>query len=176
MERVGLYPGTFDPIHNGHIDIIERAVGLVDRLIIAVAINEEKKPLFPLEDRIQMVEAETAAFDGSNGQGRVEIRPFSNLVTEFADEAGAHVIVRGLRAVTDFDYEFQMAGMNSKLNPNVETLFLMADASHQAIASRLIREIAKMGGDVRQFVPDAVARRLGARYSELGVKSARAAR
>jgi pantetheine-phosphate adenylyltransferase len=153
--RVGLYPGTFDPITNGHLDIIGRAVKLVDRLVIGVARNDEKGPLFTTDQRVEMVRAEVAGFGD-----RVEVRPFSSLLMHFAEELDATVIVRGLRAVADFEYEFQMTAMNQRLNADIETVFLMADPRHQAIASRLVKEIARLGGDIGSFVSPAVAARV----------------
>ena len=164
MERVGVYPGTFDPIHNGHIDIIQRGARLVDRLLIAVAINENKNPLFALDERVEMIRHETDKFSGK-GVATVEIVPFQNLITEFAVEHKAQVIVRGLRSGVDFDYEYQMAGMNSRMRPEVETVFLMAEASHQAISSTLIREIAKMQGNVSGFTPDNVGDKLKKKFT-----------
>jgi pantetheine-phosphate adenylyltransferase len=160
-QRVGLYPGTFDPITNGHIDIIERASKLVDKLVIGVAINRDKGPLFSLPERVEMVERETARFTADL---EIVVRPFDTLLMKFAEEVGAQVIVRGLRAVSDFEYEFQMVGMNQKLNPDIETVFLMADPTCQAIASRLVKEIARLKGEVSQFVPADVERRLKAKY------------
>jgi len=153
--RIGLYPGTFDPLTLGHVDIITRAAALVDRLVIGVAINRDKGPLFTLEERVAMIEAETAALAARTG---VEILayPFENLLIDCAEEVGAQVIIRGLRAVADFEYEFQMVGMNRALNDRIETVFLMAEARHQAIASKLVKEIARLGGDVSRFVPPAV--------------------
>jgi pantetheine-phosphate adenylyltransferase len=156
-RRVGLYPGTFDPITNGHLDIIERAAKLVDTLIIGVAINRDKGPLFSLEERVTMVREETQRFQQLM---TIDVRPFDTLLMKFAEEVGAHVIVRGLRAVSDFEYEFQMVGMNQKLNPDIETVFLMADPTCQAIASRLVKEIARLKGEVGQFVPAAVELKL----------------
>ncbi len=150
--RIGLYPGTFDPITNGHTDIIGRAVKLVDRLVIGVARNDDKGPLFTTDQRVEMVRAEVARFGPS-----VEVRPFSSLLMHFAEELDATVIVRGLRAVADFEYEFQMTAMNQRLNADIETVFLMADPRHQAIASRLVKEIARLGGDIGSFVSPAVA-------------------
>ena len=152
MERVGLYPGTFDPITNGHLDIIGRGLKLVDRLIVGVAINEAKNPLFSLEERVAMVEREAGRFKGAN-LGTLEVRPFTGLLMHFCEEIGAGVIVRGLRAVSDFEYEFQMTAMNEQLNSEVETVFLMADVQHQAVASRLVKEIASLGGNIEKFVP-----------------------
>ena len=153
--RIGLYPGTFDPLTIGHMDIITRAAALVDRLVIGVAINRDKGPLFSLEERVAMIEAETAALAARTG---VEIvaHPFENLLIDCAEEVGAQVIVRGLRAVADFEYEFQMVGMNRILDNSIETVFLMAEAEHQAIASKLVKEIARLGGDVSKFVTPAV--------------------
>ena len=161
--RVGLYPGTFDPVTLGHIDIITRATALVDRLVIGVAINRDKGPLFPLEERVAMIEAECAKISAASG---VEIVawPFENLLIDCANDVGATIIVRGLRAVADFEYEFQMVGMNRKLDASIETVFLMAGAEHQAIASRLVKEIARLGGDVSKFVPPAVREALYDRF------------
>lgn len=156
-QRVGLYPGTFDPITNGHLDIIGRAVKLVDKLVIGVAINRDKGPLFTLEERVAMVESESAVF---SALAEIEVVPFENLLMHFAEQIGASVIIRGLRAVSDFEYEFQMVGMNQKLNPDIETVFLMADPHHQAVASRLVKEIARLNGDISSFVTDDVERAL----------------
>ncbi|WBU55627.1 pantetheine-phosphate adenylyltransferase [Paracoccus sediminicola] len=153
--RTGLYPGTFDPITLGHIDIIERAMALVDRLVIGVAINRDKGPLFDLEDRVAMVERECAAITRVTG-GEITVHPFENLLIDCARDVGASVIVRGLRAVADFEYEFQMVGMNRVLDDEIETVFLMADAQRQSIASKLVKEIARLGGDVSNFVTPSV--------------------
>ncbi len=162
--RIGLYPGTFDPITLGHIDIIQRALALVDRLVIGVAINRDKSPLFPLEARVAMVEAECARITRECG-GEIVVHPFENLLIDAARDVGAQVIVRGLRAVADFEYEFQMVGMNRAMDSTVETVFLMADARRQAIASKLVKEIARLGGDISRFVTpevkDALLRRFG---------------
>jgi pantetheine-phosphate adenylyltransferase len=149
--RVALYPGTFDPIHNGHVDIIGRAARLVDRLVIGVAINTGKGPLFSLPDRVAIVQAECHEIARRTGT-IIEVMPFQGLLVAFAQQIGATMIVRGLRAVTDFDYEFQMAGMNYRLSSDVETVFLMASEHHQFIASRFVKEIALMGGDISSFV------------------------
>ena len=149
--RIGLYPGTFDPITLGHIDIIQRAMALVDRLVIGVAINRDKGPMFTLEERVAMVEAECAAIIAKTG-GEIVVLPFENLLIDCAKDVGASVIVRGLRAVADFEYEFQMVGMNRALDASIETVFMMADARRQAIASKLVKEIARLGGDVSKFV------------------------
>lgn len=162
MTRTALYPGTFDPLTNGHIDIIGRAVKMVDRLVIGVAINADKGPLFPLEERVEMVRAECRGLGAST---QIEVRPFDSLLMHFAEEVGAQIIIRGLRAVSDFEYEFQMVGMNQRLNPDIETVFLMADPRHQAIASRLVKEIARLGGDIAAFVPPAVEAKLKERFA-----------
>ena len=147
---IGIYPGTFDPITNGHTDVIQRAGRMLDKLVVGVAINVGKGPLFSLEERLEMVRVEAAAM-GEVGT-RIEVRGFDNLLVDFAKENNASVIIRGLRAVSDFDYEFQMASMNAKLAPDVETVCLMASDRHQFIASRLVKEIAILDGDVAQFV------------------------
>ena len=162
--RIGLYPGTFDPVTLGHIDIIERAMALVDRLVIGVAINRDKGPMFSLEERVAMIEAECAAISAKTG-GEIVVHPFENLLINCARDVGAGVIIRGLRAVADFEYEFQMVGMNRALDASVETVFLMADARRQAIASKLVKEIARLGGDVSKFVTAPVAAALKARFA-----------
>ena len=161
--RIGLYPGTFDPVTNGHMDIIGRAIKLVDRLVIGVAQNDDKGPLFSTAERVEMLKAEVARFDAD-----IEVRPFSSLLMHFAEEVDANVIVRGLRAVADFEYEFQMTAMNQRLNQNIETVFLMADPRHQAIASRLVKEIARLDGAIDSFVSPAVAERVRAKVKGLG--------
>ncbi|MCI5044012.1 MAG: pantetheine-phosphate adenylyltransferase [Aquisalinus sp.] len=162
-ERTGLYPGTFDPLTNGHLDIISRALKLVDTLYIGVAINRDKGPLFSLEERVEMVEAETKALsDGSSSV--IKVVPFDTLLMSFAEELKADIIIRGLRAVADFEYEFQMVGMNSFLNDEIETVFLMADPHHQAIASKLVKEIARLKGDISSFVPSDIARKLNEKF------------
>ena len=162
--RIGLYPGTFDPITLGHLDIIERATRLVDRLVIGVAINRDKGPLFSLEERVAMIEAECAKLQTD---AEIVAHPFENLLIDCARDVGAGIVIRGLRAVADFEYEFQMVGMNRQLDDTIETVFLMADAEHQAIASKLVKEIARLGGDVSSFVTpavkDALAQKLGTR-------------
>lgn len=150
--RIGLYPGTFDPITLGHLDIIRRAMPLVDRLVIGVAINRDKGPLFDLDERVAMVEAECRKIT-RDCDGEILVHPFENLLIDAARDVGAQVIVRGLRAVADFEYEFQMVGMNRAMDATIETVFLMADARSQAIASKLVKEIGRLGGDVSRFVP-----------------------
>ncbi|HEY2660983.1 MAG TPA: pantetheine-phosphate adenylyltransferase [Caulobacteraceae bacterium] len=157
MARVGLYPGTFDPVTNGHLDIIGRAVKLVDKLVIGVAINRDKGPMFSLEERVAIIQEETAHL---SRHAEIVVEPFENLLMQFAERVGASMIVRGLRAVADFEYEFQMTAMNQQLNREIETVFLMADPRHQAIASRLVKEIAKLNGDITPFVPKGVAKRM----------------
>lgn len=156
--RIGLYPGTFDPVTNGHTDIIARAAKLVDRVVIGVAKNDDKGPLFTTEERVEMLREAV-----SHIPGEIVVQPFSTLLMHFAEELHANVIIRGLRAVADFEYEFQMVGMNRALDASVETVFLMADAHHQAIASRLVKEIARLGGDVSRFVPARVTKALAER-------------
>ncbi|GBF57084.1 phosphopantetheine adenylyltransferase [Candidatus Phycosocius bacilliformis] len=159
--RVGLYPGTFDPITLGHLDVVGRAIKLFDKLVIGVAINRDKGPLFTLEERVAMVVKDTAQFAH---YGEIEVRPMEGLLISFAEQVGASCIVRGLRAVSDFEYEFQMVGMNQKLNPEIETVFYMADVQHQAIASRLVKEIARLGGDVTPFVSANVVQALKEKF------------
>jgi pantetheine-phosphate adenylyltransferase len=159
-ERIGVYPGTFDPITLGHLDIIRRATSLVDRLVIGVTTNPSKEPMFTVEQRLEMVRRETVGI-----AGKVEVVDFDSLLMDFAEREGATVIIRGLRAAGDFEYEFQMAGMNQQLNSRIETVFLMAAVSLQPIASRLVKEIARYGGSIDKFVTPAVvadvARQLG---------------
>ena len=157
--RIGLYPGTFDPITLGHIDIIRRASLLVDRLVIGVAINRDKSPLFTLEERVEMLEKDCADLSEQTGT-EIIVHPFENLLINCAHDVGAQVIVRGLRAVADFEYEFQMVGMNRSLDNSIETVFLMAEAKHQAIASKLVKEIARLDGDISKFVTPHVVNRL----------------
>ena len=165
--RTGVYPGTFDPITLGHMDIIRRAAHLVDRLVIGVTTNPSKSPMFSVEERLAMVERETAAVtDGAT----LSVVAFDSLLMDFAEAQGASMIVRGLRAVADFEYEFQMAGMNQQLNDEIETVFLMAGVSLQPIASKLVKEIALYGGDIGNFVTPAVARDVRQRVNRMGRK------
>jgi pantetheine-phosphate adenylyltransferase len=156
VKRIGLYPGTFDPVTLGHIDIIKRAVKLVDHLVIGVANNPSKTQAFTIEERIAMLRGETAPLAG-DGRATIAVETFDTLLIHFAKKIGARVIIRGLRAVSDFEYEFQMVAMNQRLDPDVETVFLMADPRHQAIASRLVKEIAALGGDIAAFTTPAGA-------------------
>jgi len=165
MHRIGVYPGTFDPVTLGHMDIIRRGAKLVDRLVIGLSTNPSKTPMFTIEERLAMIRREV---DGLDGQ--ISVVTFDSLLMDFAEREGAAVIVRGLRAVADFEYEYQMAGMNQQLNNRVETIFLMADVALQPIASRLVKEIALYGGDIRKFVPPAVAIEMTARVERIGRK------
>ncbi|MFA7440776.1 MAG: pantetheine-phosphate adenylyltransferase [Sphingomonadaceae bacterium] len=161
-ERVAVYPGTFDPITLGHMDVIRRAARLVDRLVIGVATNPSKSPLFTLDERLEQVRREVEHVTNA------EVVAFDALLMHFAEQQGASMIVRGLRAVSDFDYEFQMTGMNQQLNPRIETVFLMADVALQPIASRLVKEIASYGGKIDRFVTPTIAREIEARIAERG--------
>ncbi len=161
--RIGVYPGTFDPITLGHMDIIRRGAKLVDRLVVGVTTNPSKSPMFSVAERMAMVEREVAAVGGE-----IRVVAFDALLMDFAEREGAKVIVRGLRAVADFEYEYQMAGMNQQINPRVETVFLMADVSLQPIASRLVKEIAMYGGEIGKFVPPIVRDEVVARVGEIG--------
>ena len=158
-----VYPGSFDPITLGHLDIIERATHLVDHLTVGVATNEGKGPLFTVEERVLMVQEAIAGLD-TNGVP-IEVVPFDGLLIHFAREVGASVIIRGLRAVSDFEYEIQMANMNARMEPNIETIFLMASDRHQFIASSLVKDIARLGGDTSQFVSKRVFQRLKNKFS-----------
>lgn len=171
--RVGLYPGTFDPLTLGHADIIRRACALVDRLVIGVAVNRDKGPLFSLDERVEMIAQHADELSRDTG-AEIVVHPFENLLIDCANDVGAGVIIRGLRAVSDFEYEFQMVGMNRVLDDTVETVFLMAEAQHQAIASRLVKEIARLDGDVSNFVSADVERALLAKLGKQVSKPARA--
>jgi pantetheine-phosphate adenylyltransferase len=164
-KRIGLYAGTFDPLTLGHMDIVGRAVKLVDELVIGVAINRDKGPLFSLEERVAMVSEEMKAIEKKNGVA-IRVTPFESLLMHFAESVKADIIIRGLRAVSDFEYEFQMVGMNRTLNHEIETVFLMADARYQSIASRLVKEIARLGGDISSFVPPKVGAALKAKFKQ----------
>lgn len=164
-KRIGVYPGTFDPVTLGHMDIIRRGAKLVDRLVIGVTTNPSKSPMFSLEERLAMVRRECADIDTE-----IEVVAFDSLLMDFADRQGAQIIIRGLRAVADFEYEYQMAGMNQQINAHVETVFLMADVSLQPIASRLVKEIALFGGPIHRFVSPKVCEEVGARVELIGRK------
>ncbi|USU06742.1 pantetheine-phosphate adenylyltransferase [Sphingomonadaceae bacterium OTU29MARTA1] len=164
-ERIGVYPGTFDPVTLGHMDIIRRGAKLVDRLVIGVTTNPSKSPMFTIEERMAIVRREVADVGGA-----IDVVAFDSLLMDFAEREGAKVIIRGLRAVADFEYEYQMAGMNQQINPRVETVFLMADVALQPIASRLVKEIALFGGPIGKFVTPAVCEEVVARVEVLGRK------
>jgi pantetheine-phosphate adenylyltransferase len=162
MTRTGLYPGTFDPIHNGHLDLIRRAMALVDRLVIGVAINTGKGPMFSLEERVEILREETREL---GNEAEIVVHPYSGLTVTTDRDVGANIILRGLRAVADYEFEFQITAMNQQLDRGIETIFLMADPRHQAIASRLVKEIATMGGDVAPFVSERVRQCLMAKVA-----------
>jgi pantetheine-phosphate adenylyltransferase len=162
--KAAVYPGTFDPITLGHMDIIRRAAHLVDRLVVGVTTNPSKSPMFTVEERLDMVKRETAGV----ADGKISVVSFDSLLMDFAVREGASMIVRGLRAVADFEYEYQMAGMNQQLNASIETVFLMADVSLQPIASKLVKEIAIYGGDISRFVTPAVAAQVRERVNQIG--------
>jgi pantetheine-phosphate adenylyltransferase len=164
--RVGVYPGTFDPITNGHMDIILRAARVVDRLIVAVAMNAGKGPLFSIEERVHILEEEIRTQKDTSLHERIEVRAFDSLLMHFAMSVHAQVIIRGLRAVSDFEYEFQMAGMNARLNPRIETVFLMASDRYQFISSRFVKEIGALGGEISHFVSPRVATELKQRFAQ----------
>lgn len=162
-ERVGVYPGTFDPVTNGHVEVVRRSLRLVDKLVIGPAISIGKGPLFSLQERIDIIQDDTAEFSQADKE-RITIVPFEGLLVHFVKEVGASVIIRGLRAVSDFEYEIQMANMNARMEPDIETIFLMASDRHQFIASSLVKDIARLGGDTSQFVSKKVFERLKSKF------------
>lgn len=164
-HRIGLYPGTFDPITFGHLDIIKRAVKLVDEMVIGVAVNAGKGPLFSIDERVEMVRHEMDIIAKATGR-KITVKPFDKLLVQFAEDENADMIIRGLRAVSDFEYEYQMVAMNDVLNEHIETVFLMADLQYQAIASRLVKEICRLNGDISAFAPANVEKQLLAKYSK----------
>ena len=164
INGTGVYPGTFDPVTNGHVDIIFRAARVVNTLIVGVSVNAGKDPMFTLDERVAMLEDEVAQM-GDDIAGRITIKPFDTLLVDFVEDVGASVIIRGLRAVSDFEYEFQMAGMNARLNDRIETLFLMAADKHQFISSRFVKEIGRLGGDIGHFVSPRVKKLLDKRFA-----------
>src|SRR5258708_3649681 len=166
-ERTGVYPGTFDPVTSGHMEVIRRSLRLVDRLVIGPATNIRKGPLFSLEERIEIIRDGIAEFSETD-KARIKIVPFDGLLMHFAREVGASMIIRGLRAVSDFEYEIQMANMNARMEPNIETIFLMASDRHQFIASSLVKDIARLGGDTSQFVSKKAFERLKAKFKRSG--------
>ena len=174
QPRSGIYPGTFDPITNGHTDIIRRAIKVVDRLVIGVARNDGKGPLFATDERVEIVRDEVAHLENGDAE-RIEVRAFDSLSVDFARSVGAGVIIRGLRAVSDFEYELQMASLNARLNPQVETVFLMASDRYHFISSRFVKEIGALGGDVSHFVSPRVVVRLLDRFANGRAKSRRRA-
>lgn len=165
VERTGVYPGTFDPVTSGHMEVIRRSLRLVDWLVIGPATNIGKGPLFSLEERIEIIKEDIQEFPQAD-RDRIKIVPFEGLLIHFAREVNASVIIRGLRAVSDFEYEIQMANMNARMEPNVETIFLMASDRHQFIASSLVKDIARMGGDTSQFVSQKVYERLKRKFGK----------
>jgi pantetheine-phosphate adenylyltransferase len=162
--RVAVYPGTFDPVTNGHMDIITRATKVADKVVIALGEHASKSTLFSSEQRLAMIRAEIEPLQGING-AKIEVRILDTLLSKFVDDVGATIIIRGLRAVSDFDYELQMAGMNARLNPRVDTVFLMASEANLFIASSLVREIARLGGDVSTLVSPNVAQQIAEVFS-----------
>jgi pantetheine-phosphate adenylyltransferase len=162
-ERTGVYPGTFDPITSGHTEVVRRSLRLVDRLVIGPFINIGKGPLFSLEERIDIIKDDIADFSQAD-KDRIQVMPYEGLLIHFAREVGASIIIRGLRAVSDFEYEIQMANMNARMEPDIETIFLMASDRHQFISSSLVKDIARLGGDTSQFVSKKVFERLKAKF------------
>ena len=168
MARIAIYPGSFDPVTNGHLDIIQRGAELVDRLVVSVAVNAGKEPMFDIEERLELLRGQVAALQKAKKLGdNIEMVSFDGLLIDYAKTSGAKMILRGLRAMTDFDYEFQMTGMNRRMNPEIETVFLMASENNQFISSRMVKEIAMLGGDISVFVPPDVAKALVARCREI---------
>ena len=167
-HRIGVYPGSFDPVTNGHMDIITRAAGLVDQLVVGIGINEGKGPLFPLAERVAMLRDEIDNAVSPEVVKRIVIEPFDTLLVQFAARVGANLVIRGLRAVSDFEYEFQMSSLNAHLDPKIETIFLMASDRHQFISSRFIREISKLNGDVSPFVSPRIQAHLKKRFGHAG--------
>lgn len=165
VDRVGVYPGTFDPITSGHLEVVRRSLRLVDKLVIGPAINIGKGPLFSLDERMDIIKEDIEEFPQED-RDRIEVVPFEGLLIHFAREVNASVIIRGLRAVSDFEYEIQMANMNARMEPNVETIFLMASDRHQFIASSLVKDIARLGGDTSQFVSKKVFERLRKKFAK----------
>ena len=165
LERVGVYPGTFDPITSGHMEVVRRSLRLVDKLVIGPATNIGKGPLFSLEERIDIIKEDIEDFPQGD-KDRIQVLPYEGLLIHFAREVGASVIIRGLRAVSDFEYEIQMANMNARMEPNIETIFLMASDRHQFIASSLVKDIARLGGDTSQFVSKKVFERLRKKFGK----------
>jgi pantetheine-phosphate adenylyltransferase len=165
VERTGVYPGTFDPITSGHTEVVRRSLRLVDKLVIGPFINIGKSPLFSLEERIDIIKEDIAEFPEAD-RARIKVVPYEGLLIHFAREVGASIVIRGLRAVSDFEYEIQMANMNARMEPNVETIFLMASDRHQFISSSLVKDIARLGGDTSQFVSKKVFERLKAKFSK----------
>jgi pantetheine-phosphate adenylyltransferase len=174
QPRIGIYPGTFDPITNGHADIIRRAIKIVDRLVIGVARNDGKGPLFATDERVEIVRDEVTHLENGDAE-RIEVRAFDSLLVNFAQSVGATMVIRGLRAVSDFEYEIQMADMNARLNPEIETVFLMALDRYQFISSRLVKEIGALGGDVSHFVSPRVVVRMLDRFANGRAKPRRRA-
>lgn len=164
-ERTGVYPGTFDPITSGHTEVVRRSLRLVDRLVIGPFISSGKGPLFSLEERIDIIKEDVEDFPRAD-KDRIEVMPYKGLLIHFAREVGASVIIRGLRAVSDFEYEIQMANMNARMEPDIETIFLMASDRHQFISSSLVKDIARLGGDTSQFVSKKVFERLKAKFGK----------
>ncbi len=165
VERIGVYPGTFDPVTSGHMEVVRRSLRLVDKLVIGPAINIGKGPLFSLEERIEIIREDLEEFPQED-RDRIDVVPFEGLLIHFAREMNASIIIRGLRAVSDFEYEIQMANMNARMEPNVETIFLMASDRHQFIASSLVKDIARLGGDTSQFVSKKVFERLRKKFAK----------